>query len=807
MAYRIKRADPQGYTIQRAAPMTPRAVSPPWDEPQPTPAPQPTLAPQPEPQPGEFDPDLPTLNRTIPQRVGDVVRGVAGAVRGDSLYDLPELLPSLGQMREAARWRHYQQDGLSGMPKTEETAYRGTLLDETDPQTFSERADKVYQALKIAVHPHEQRAIIKSNFPGSHFYEDANGNPYVKIPKSEDFPGGDFAVNISGLSEQDIVPVATEVALATYPGNVAGRLGRKLLGPAGRAAGVGTTLTAVELARMNEIRKAVGGGDVDFNVQKAMQLGGVAALIELLVPTTLRVLVRTMRSAGRRGGLTAEMRRELRGARLDPSDISEDFRKQIAEIDLTTPSDPAAVVRQAGAKSLPVPVTLTPGQATQDVGLLFDEQNAMTMGGAEGAVTAARQAGQDALQANLPAIQTRLTGQPPRAPGEAATVVQDTLAAKRGRFRDRVSTRYKEAEAMGPAWFSGKQVDELENAIRQSVAGFDVPGTPAIHSAIETFGTKMPKGAMTSIGTMERWRTTISNVSPANATEASIKRRVLKAYDATVKKHITEGLMSGNPEVVLKWRRSVALRRRFGQIFEQDDLIDTLTARMQSGDRSVLVVTPDEAANYLFGRGQLGANKGMSRELTKLRRVLGANSQEWQAVREEAFMRMFRRDVSGPGENFYVAYADNFTRSMKDSPTVMRFLFTDRERAVFRQLANTATAAGRAPRGTGVNVQASGTFGAALRATGRLLGMSGDRLSILVSMIPGVKAGIETAGVRAAKRTAEGVLPRRPPMLGPGVVSMPVAAGFGPDINTLMNQMGASLWDRYNRQNPRGARQ
>src|SRR3546814_8121064 len=69
---------------------------------------------------------------------------------------------------------------------------------------------------------------------------------------------------------------------------------------------------------------------------------------------------------------------------------------------------------------------------------------------------------------------------------------------------------------------------------------------------------------------------------------------------------------------------------------------------MKDGSRR-LVVGADEAVNYIFGRGRIGATNGLGRDLRKLREVLGPDSKEWKMVREEAFLRLFKgMPESGP---------------------------------------------------------------------------------------------------------------------------------------------------------------
>src|SRR3546814_13939592 len=86
-------------------------------------------------------------------------------------------------------------------------------------------------------------------------------------------------------------------------------------------------------------------------------------------------------------------------------------------------------------------------------------------------------------------------------------------------------------------------------------------------------------------------------------------------------------LLSGDEEALNLWRAARTKRAQFGRTFEQDDAVNTLTATMKDGSRR-LVVGADEAVNYIFGRGRIGATNGLGRDLRKLREVLGPDSKE-----------------------------------------------------------------------------------------------------------------------------------------------------------------------------------
>ncbi|CAN0460708.1 unnamed protein product, partial [Ectocarpus fasciculatus] len=99
-----------------------------------------------------------------------------------------------------------------------------------------------------------------------------------------------------------------------------------------------------------------------------------------------------------------------------------------------------------------------------------------------------------------------------------------------------------------------------------------------------------------------------------------------------------------------------------------------------------LAVGPDDAANYIFGRSGIGAKKGLERDLVKLRDTLGPDSAEWNAIREEAFLRLFRNQPGPEAGGVFnaQAFSKELNRALTDSPDAMKVLFSSKEAALMR---------------------------------------------------------------------------------------------------------------------------
>ncbi|NKB39467.1 MAG: hypothetical protein GKR86_00145 [Ilumatobacter sp.] len=114
--------------------------------------------------------------------------------------------------------------------------------------------------------------LIKSNLPDAKFKQDSKGNVIV------DLPSGQYALNSPGLSGQDIVRGAFDLAAFT-PAGRAGSLAKVAAGSAATEAG------------LQGITSAVGGGEIDGgDIVEAGILGGVGKVAENAIGAGYRTL-------------------------------------------------------------------------------------------------------------------------------------------------------------------------------------------------------------------------------------------------------------------------------------------------------------------------------------------------------------------------------------------------------------------------------------------------------------------------------------------------------------------------------------
>lgn len=495
------------------------------------------------------------------------------------------------------------------------------------------------------------------------------------------------------------------------------------------------------------------------------------------------------RTAGR---LTREGEQAAREAGLDPAQASQALQREFAT-QAQNALNPAEAAAQAEASSLPVPIRLRTGQVTLDPAQQLDEsQMAKGVYGqlAGERIRGSEQAQQEALRANVREIANRIGGGQVQELGQGASAVQGRLSRAANVVRARVNQLYDMARNTdGDAFILGRNVSEAILGIRQNLErqGFIAENATRVHSllnraagALADTTEAVGREPNISVANLFSIRQALSALSrSSDSVEATAAGNATRQLSRWIDQALDEDLIRGNPATVELWRRAIAARRELARRFQGGDFIEKLVERSDGGRGAELKLDPQSAMNLIFGRSDTGftTQGGMLRSLVRLRNELGEGSPQWNALREEAFLRLARsgegattptgRDFSGA--NFAKAWED----ALAKSPGVMRALFSDQERNLISQFARVA-------RRTTTNVRGgnnTSNTGAAVAQSVRKLFMSsfmGPRLAAFLDSLPVVRGlqdiGQDLRAVRATQgRVAQGTRPQPTPRLNQAV--------------------------------------
>ena len=507
----------------------------------------------------------------------------------------------------------------------------------------------------------------------------------------------------------------------------AGYFGRQIVGGlplAFATGGPATALAARALPQAGNVARAAavgsmyggaaGFGSGEGGIEKRLQSAGVGAAVGGVLGGTFEAVVSPVVSnfiqwaRGRpnmitpQGTLTPQGTRAAQEAGLDINEASAALRAEFGA-EAQTALRPAEGLAVAEARTLPVPVPLRQGQATLNPQQQMWESEALK--GSYGTLAQTRLAAsdvaqQEALRANAGAIQTRLGGGRSfvREAKQGVSAVQQRLAAMRDTAQRNASRFYDVAREQGAgATLSARNMRAAGQTAAQALRaeGHDVYSAPNTFRIIQDLSTRGGRTQMTvndAFNSLRRLTALQKGTPTPDSNAAGIAKARLQSWldDA-----IAGDLIQGDEASIRLWRQANNGYRQYMQTFKAGDVVEQLVARTPGGG-GALKLDVNGASNVLFGLSKTGfVNKsGMARDVAKIRDLLGPNSQEWRALKEEAFMRFVRagqgantptgRDFSGGN------FAKAWENALAESPEVIRQLFSREEVSLINQFARVA---------------------------------------------------------------------------------------------------------------------
>lgn len=595
-------------------------------------------------------------------------------------------------------------------------------------------AGRLALGLATATDPAQERDIVAAAVPDAKFREDKFGNTIVTLDDGKDFylnPAGMTALDVLRAFAQGGVYTAT-MGAGAGAGSALMRAGRGALTAAGTSAGLDAGATAL-------------GSDQGVNLPRAAIAGVTGGVFEGGAAIVNR-LARRMASGGRPQEITVTARTELEKAGFKPEEITDElvtyFVRQARDA-----VDPQQAAVAASGQSLPVPVRMTRGDVT---GKPSDQmfESLATKGAygrsAEAVMGAVRDEQQSALRANIPTIQERLAGGRPTvtARGDAGAAAQAALVGKNRALGSKVDAAYEAARASN-AGMAGADVQGLKFRIGQAAADYLDAAPVALRTMNDLDGLASTPNADALVSRLYAWRRKASSLAAnaPNPTEAAALRNMVREFDAGMDDALKMGLIKGDEASVDLWKRAIKLRRGQTRLFQDGDLVADIVETEARSGRPTLKVAPEAASNLIFGaeRAGLTSRPEMARELKRMRSVLGPESTEWNAIREEAFMRLAQAGegaFSGPERAFSgVNFKKALDAALEKNPAVMRTLFSPDEQKLLNQFANVAArVTGRVPGGD----NPSGTAVAVSNIVQKMAGASfaGSKLGALLQQLP-----------------------------------------------------------------------
>lgn len=669
------------------------------------------------------------------------------------------------------------------------TAISGSDADPTIPSmieanlglTGSESA-RMTALISTTRSPDRLKSGILKIEPETEFQEDENGRLVAIFPVRRDGKKtGQFTrfyPNEPGLGMTEALQATGAVAAATPVGRVARAVGLPTTGALGAA-----TIGAGEAALIEGASSAMSGAPFQISDIPIGAAGGV-------VGEKLFNVVGSLVSAARRSGadrvlgpdgqLLPGPAKLVRDAGLDPQQVTAAVAAEIQK-QARAGVEPGAAAVTAMSRGLPVEVPMSRGQITGSKGQQLAE-DMMASGGygaaAERTMAGFREGQQEALRENIGAITEGLApGSTPIAKGEGGALAQEALVAARAGDKVRADELYARARALGAATVEPNEALNIADAARTTYReGFDPITAPQMDGLLLRLDEIMANGG--DIKALQTWRKQVSNLrSGAPTVEAAAAGKVLRDFDERLTAAVDNQLLIGDQSAVSAWKNAITNWAEYAKTWEsKGGILNVLTEKVTRDGQRQLKVAPEEAANAIFTMtaSGLASKTKLPRDLLTLKSKLP--EAEWNALRQEAFIRLtdtaegaFRggeRQISGV--NFKKAWSN----LKQNNPGVVNALFSKAERDVITQFADVAA------RATNAAINASNSANAAAGAIQRLASSftaSGPGQFIIQNYLAGIIREPYGA-MRAAASTAQRLAPRQ-------IVGTPreaaVAAGAG----------------------------
>lgn len=570
---------------------------------------------------------------------------------------------------------------------------------------------------------------------------DISGNTEAKFL---DFKGNKERVRARNAKQQQAAP-KTYLAGQIGGGLLSGGAGVARMGAvkggavAGGAYGVGSTDGGVVDRAKGGALGATSGAAGGFVLQKV-----AGPLVKLFKRGEMVV----------DGQLTPQAVKILEAQGYKASDLTPDDMAQITQLAKKGVA-PGEAARIVDSESLPVPMKLTQGQRSLDNTDLRTELTARDGALGRSAEYVARDA-EDAqkaiLRENTAAMRDSIGGNGPKNLTEGGTqlakrLVADADAAKgaaaivRDQAKDGVATAPK---AVLNNLVGDIKSDLAENGLVEGTEIYDAVSRNFLKRA-EAISAAGRRGS-TPVQTLMRLRQDVSKASKSGGEGGAELAKIASRIDAAMEDALDQAVIQGDAAAIKRWRKSTDMFREYYKKYDGKAGAKKIIADIAQGRTAA-----DEASAKIFGKKNFGGTAKSAELAREIKALVGEGSEEWQALRQEAFTRILKESPDG---NIGPKFPSNLERILREDGPSMREFFNEDEILALRRLARVVRATNARP--TGKSNPSQTSLGSAfLRKVG------GQELAALAKNLPVLKQAIDAVSdVRNAKKVERLVSPK-----------------------------------------------
>lgn len=360
--------------------------------------------------------------------------------------------------------------------------------------------------------------------------------------------------------------------------------------------------------------------------------------------------------------------------------------------------NPAANVAEAEQFGIP----LSRAQATRSVQQANIEDQLRSQGAMQSFDDAQRQA----VGQSVNDVQSRISQGSPAIPGQSAAYegLPDALRGRRDTLKEASQTRYQRTVDDPNIVVSGEAVREIPDFIRNRLSSENIIVDPMYHqgaaralSFIDDYIGRMPKptGDISDVKAQLRWvenlRASLGKNFPLLGQDAPALRAIKGAVEDWTDDIFERGLVNASDDVLKELKEARGKWSEYKAMAEPRSKIgNRLNPRYeaQARIRSIMDkdMSPEEVGKLLWGSSIVSPKGGAHMTALELRKLLGADSPEWGAIRQSFWLRATR---AGDQEMNPSQIAKNLSGFLKgDGKGLAEILFSEEERRMMTAYSN-----------------------------------------------------------------------------------------------------------------------
>ena len=242
--------------------------------------------------------------------------------------------------------------------------------------------------------------------------------------------------------------------------------------------------------------------------------------------------------------------------------------------------------------------------------------------------------------------------------------VQERVIQARKDTKKEVSSMYKEAKKTKAA-VPTEAVSLFARRTRAKLEeDFDLEDMPRLAKRVEELAAieRLPRNSKIMLSALSAFRARLNrNPAPksddAQATGIGILRAEL---DSFIDGMFNADMISGNPVAVQRWKDARSAYAEYARTFKDNRVVNQLATQV---------------ANWIFGASAVGAKKQSAAVVAKLKQILGKDSPEFSAIRQEAVFDVVEPLLRDTPD--FKAFGKNYERMARSNPTLLKELFED----------------------------------------------------------------------------------------------------------------------------------